>query len=142
MTHLSNLFMSCPSITILFPSYGSYDSPIQFLPQEIDSSVEYGKLAWTRGSSFEPNSGEATRMRGRPLDPRTSGRSAWEDKVTEPQWERKEEGSSKREPGRTFGGVSGGSRPLAPSILVTTLPERTTGPPGASSSHKLWCHTG
>ena len=44
-----HLFMSCPSITLLFLHIDLVTST-KVLPKEIDSSTEYNKLAWTHGS--------------------------------------------------------------------------------------------
>lgn len=73
--------------------------------------------------SLEPNSGEATEVRGRLLDPSTknNGRNGWKDELTEPQCER-EEGSGKKKPCPMTGGVMGSSCLIGPFILWPTLP--------------------
>lgn len=66
-------------------------------------------------SSFEPNSGEGTKVTKRLLDPSTKkGRNAWEDEVTEPQCEREKGSSGKRKPDPKTGGMMGSSFLIGP----------------------------
>lgn len=124
MTYLFNLFMSCPSIMLLFPSYGSCHSTIKFLPQEIDSSVEYDKLVWTWGSFLWTKLEKPPECEEDRWVPGQKKREKWLRRWGDwsRQCERKEEVSSKKEPGSTSGGVSESSHPHRPLILVPMLP--------------------